>query len=83
MKRIFKHVYEVCHVESKERIREETAEYRAKLEDEKLTMWNEKNRSLMAQIGDLENKIKMEVATREKMAYTYESSMNTGKQVFN
>ena len=37
----------------------------------------------MLYMGQLENRIKQEVAAREKLAYTYEASLNKGAQQLN
>lgn len=41
-------------------------------------MWTEKVDQLMLYMGQLENKIKTEVAARESLTQTYESSLNKG-----
>lgn len=57
--------------------------FRKNLETEKLTMWTEKVDQLMLYMGQLENKIKQEVAAREQLAQTYEQSLNKGAKLLN
>ena len=83
LKRLFKSWFTECHLAGQERIREETAEFRKNLETEKLTMWTEKVDQLMLYMGQLENKIKQEVAAREQLAHTYEQSLNKGAKLLN
>lgn len=68
----------VTHEWFKERLDNEKGQFRQELEGRLLVQWRDKVDAQVLYMAQLEEKIKNEVEAREKLAQTYERSLNTG-----
>lgn len=64
----------------KTRLTAEKAAFRADLEGKILVQWSTKVDALCAYVAQLEEKIKQEQESREKLTLSYEQSLNIGHQ---
>ena len=68
----------VTHSWFKERVNKDAVDYEIKVREEKLLSWDKNVEALKLYMAQLQEKIRIEVAAREELAKTYESSLNKG-----
>ena len=83
LRMIFESWRGVTHEWFKERLDNEKGKFRQELEGRLLVQWREKVDGQVLYMAQLEEKIKNEVEAREKLAQTYERSLNSGVHQLN
>lgn len=78
MRRLFYSWRGVTHLDFKERINREAAEYERTQRDKELSSWDKEVEALKVYMAQLQEKIRIEVLAREELARTYELSLNRG-----